>query len=158
MRWHFFKLNCFYFRLFKILFFRHAHLKQVVTSQAQGGCYSLIQDAHTKLPLSFILSGKICRFFFSEVTCRDEDSIQYFEGATWSVGSCIQCSCTQGKIRCTRELLLVSFLQLGGQKPKFSDNCDQFKCNVANFMKKNDGVCKGQFVTLGNTMFLILSE
>ena len=150
MRWHFFKLNCFYFRLFKILFFRHAHLKQVVTSQAQGGCYSLIQDAHTKLPLSFILSGKICQFFFSEVTCRDEDSIRYFEGATWSVGSCIQCSCTQGKIRCKRELLLVSFLQLGGQKPavilnepNFSENCDQFECNVANFMKKNNGVCKG---------------
>ncbi|CAH3158045.1 unnamed protein product, partial [Pocillopora meandrina] len=85
----------------------------------------------------------------SEVTCRDEDSIQYFEGATWSVGSCIQCSCTQGKIRCKRELFLVSFLQLGGQKPavilnepNFSENCDQFECNVANFMKKNNGVCK----------------
>ena len=103
-----------------------------------------------KLPLSFILSSNICEFVFSEVTCRDEDSIQYFEGATWSVGSCIRCSCSQGKIGCSRGLLLVSFLQLEGQKPAvlmnepiFIENCDQFECNVANFMKKNNGVCKG---------------
>ena len=77
MRWHFFKLNCFYFRLFKILFFRHAHLKQVVTSQAQGGCYSLIQDAHTKLPyLSFSLVRFVnSSFQRSPVAMRTPSSI-----------------------------------------------------------------------------------
>ncbi|XP_027057142.1 uncharacterized protein LOC113684043 [Pocillopora damicornis] len=73
----------------------------------------------------------------SGITCRDEDSIQYFEGATWSVGSCIQCSCTQGKIRCKRELLLVSFLQLGvflcesgDEIRSLGDRCDVKKdCN-----------------------------
>ena len=139
----------FYICLFKILFLSCAF---EVGGHETGNRWLLLPYSGRllKISLSFILSNNICEFFLSEVTCRDEDSIQYFEGATWSVGSCIQCSCTQGKIRCKRELLLVSFLQLGGQKPavilnepNFSENCDQFECNVANFMKKNNGVCKG---------------
>ncbi|KAJ7376737.1 hypothetical protein OS493_032792 [Desmophyllum pertusum] len=44
----------------------------------------------------------------SEVTCQDEESNQYFEGATWSVGDCLQCSCYNGSINCTRELYVLN--------------------------------------------------
>ncbi|KAL9982816.1 hypothetical protein ACROYT_G004923 [Oculina patagonica] len=82
----------------------------------------------------------------SEVTCQDEDSIQYFEGAKWSVGKCMQCRCSQGKIHCSRKLVLASFLvftnniQLASEIT-FTEHCDQGECNVANFMKRNNGVC-----------------
>ncbi|XP_078357682.1 uncharacterized protein LOC144642574 [Oculina patagonica] len=81
----------------------------------------------------------------SEVTCQDEDSTQYFEGATWSVGKCVQCSCIQGKINCSRKVvLLASFLSSQvASGNTFIEHCNQTDyCNVANFMKKNRGVCK----------------
>ena len=90
-------------------------------------------------------------FPLSEVTCQDEDSIQYFEGATWSVGQCMQCSCIRGKINCKRKLILASFLlfthkiQLASEST-FTEHCNQGDCNVANFMKRNHGVCHGKFL------------
>ncbi|XP_020603383.1 uncharacterized protein LOC110042360 [Orbicella faveolata] len=74
----------------------------------------------------------------SEKTCQDEDSNQYFEGATWSVGKCIECRCVQCKIQCSRKLrrlvktrtrintlreprgLLVNVLSADAFKAKFS--------------------------------------
>ena len=49
----------------------------MVTWQATGGCYSLIQDAYSKLSLSFILSNNICEFFLqkSPVAMRTPSSI-----------------------------------------------------------------------------------
>ncbi|KAL9982927.1 hypothetical protein ACROYT_G005042 [Oculina patagonica] len=82
----------------------------------------------------------------SEVTCQDEDSIQYFDGAKWSVGKCMQCSCSQGKIHCSRKLTMASFLVFTDKIQFVSDitltqHCIQGECNVANFMKRNNGVC-----------------
>lgn len=86
----------------------------------------------------------------SVVTCHDEDSNQYFEGTTWSVGACIKCSCVRGKIHCSRTVVFVSFLQLiaatQGQfslasDQNFTEHCNQTKCNAANFMKANKGIC-----------------
>ncbi|KAL9982928.1 hypothetical protein ACROYT_G005043 [Oculina patagonica] len=82
----------------------------------------------------------------SEVTCQDEDSIQYFEGATWSVGKCMQCSCNKGKIYCSRKIVLASFLLFTtktqiGSKITFTEHCNQSDCNVATFMKISYGVC-----------------
>ncbi len=87
------------------------------------------------------------------VTCQDEDSTQYFEGATWYVGKCIQCSCIQGKINCSRiVVLLASFLlstEVASELNMFIEHCNQMDyCNVANFMKKNRGVCHGKFIFL----------
>ena len=85
-----------------------------------------------------------------EVTCQDEDSVQYFEGATWSVGKCIECRCKQGKIRCSRKVTLATFLHLTHEiklasENTFTEHCNQAECNVANFMKRNNGVCDGKF-------------
>ena len=86
-----------------------------------------------------------------EVTCQDEDSTQYFEGATWSVGKCVQCSCIQGKINCSRKVVLASFLpstqkiQVASENT-FIENCSQSNnCNVANFTKRSNGKCNGKF-------------
>ncbi|XP_044169377.1 uncharacterized protein LOC122953512 [Acropora millepora] len=79
----------------------------------------------------------------SEVTCQDEDGKQYFEGATWSVGSCMLCACLSGIIQCSREVWLVTFLEL--TQPigavTFTESCNQPECNVAKYMEKNAGVC-----------------
>ncbi len=85
-----------------------------------------------------------------EVTCQDEDSVQYFEGATWSVGKCVQCSCIQGRIHCSRKIAMASFLLFTpksqiGNKITFTEHCNQSDCNVANFKKMNYGVCHGKF-------------
>ncbi|CAH3022119.1 unnamed protein product, partial [Porites evermanni] len=82
----------------------------------------------------------------SVVTCQDEDSNQYFEGTKWSVGSCIKCSCAQGKIHCSRTAVLVSFLQLSGlvvvaSDQTFIEYCNQTSCNVASFVKANKEIC-----------------
>ncbi|XP_015780085.1 PREDICTED: uncharacterized protein LOC107357960 [Acropora digitifera] len=82
----------------------------------------------------------------SEVTCQDEDGNQYFEGATWSVGSCMQCACISGIIRCSREVSLVKFLELTPLENQrsltvFTERCNQPECNVAKYMEKNTGVC-----------------
>ncbi|XP_015780086.1 PREDICTED: kielin/chordin-like protein [Acropora digitifera] len=80
---------------------------------------------------------------FSEVTCQDEDGNQYFEGATWSVGSCMQCACVSGIIQCSRVVSLVSFLKLNQPigAVTFTESCNQSECNVAKYMEKNAGVC-----------------
>ena len=84
---------------------------------------------------------------FEEVTCQDEDGKQYFEGATWSVGSCMLCACLSGIIQCSREVWLVTFLEL--TQPigavTFTESCNQPECNVAKYMEKNAGVCHGKF-------------
>ncbi|XP_015753284.1 PREDICTED: kielin/chordin-like protein [Acropora digitifera] len=82
----------------------------------------------------------------SEVTCQDEDDNQYFEGTTWSVGSCMQCTCISGIIRCSREVSLVKFLELTPLEDQpsftvFTEWCNQPECNVAKYMEKNAGVC-----------------
>ena len=87
---------------------------------------------------------------FPEVTCQDENSIQYFEGATWSVGKCMQCSCKQGVINCSREVVLASFLVFThkiqiASETTFKEHCNQTDCNVANFVRRNYGVCHGKF-------------
>ena len=92
----------------------------------------------------------ICALLLSVVTCQDEDSNQYFEGTTWSVGSCIKCSCAQGKIHCSRTAVLVSFLQLSGlvivaSDQTFTEYCNQTSCNVASFVKANKEICYGKF-------------
>ena len=48
---------------------------------------------------------------FEEVTCQDEDGNQYFEGATWSVGSCMHCACISSIMQCSREVSLVTSLE-----------------------------------------------
>jgi len=84
-----------------------------------------------------------------EITCQDEDSNQYFEGATWSTGKCIECRCVQGKIQCSRKLILTSFLlftqttQNAGET-SFTEDCNQLECNVATYMKINNGICRGK--------------
>ena len=91
----------------------------------------------------------ICPFY--EVTCQDEDGNQYFEGATWSIGSCMQCECTSGIIHCSRKVSLVKFLELAPlENPlihavTFTELCNQSECNVAKYMEKNAGVCYGKF-------------
>ena len=92
----------------------------------------------------------ICALLLSVVTCQDEDSNQYFEGTTWSIGSCIKCSCAQGKIHCSRTAVLVSFLQLSGlpvfaSDQTFIEYCNQASCNVVSFVKANKGICFGKF-------------
>ena len=88
---------------------------------------------------------------FEEVTCQDEDGKQYFEGATWSVGSCMLCACLSGIIQCSREVWLVTFLELTPLKNQpigavtFTESCNQSECNVAKYMEKNAGVCHGKF-------------
>ena len=79
----------------------------------------------------------------------DEDSNHYFEGATWRVGGCMTCTCNQGKIYCSRKIKLVSFSQFNHQLRldwdyTFTEHCNQTECNVANFMKRNVGVCTGE--------------
>jgi len=89
-------------------------------------------------------------FLFSpEITCQDEDSNQYFEGATWSVGKCMECKCVQGKIQCSRKLVLASFLLFtqtiqNASEITFTEDCNQMECNVATYMKRNNGVCHGK--------------
>lgn len=98
----------------------------------------------------FLPDFSIHMFLLSpEITCQDEDSNQYFEGATWSVGKCIECSCVQGKIHCSRKLVFTSFL-IFTQKIKkasentFTEDCNQTECNVAIYMTRNNGVCHGK--------------
>ena len=90
-------------------------------------------------------------FLYSpEITCQDEDSNQYFEGATWSIGKCIECRCVQGNIHCSRKLVLTSF-QLFTQtiqkasETAFTEDCNQMECNVATYMKENNGICRGKY-------------
>ena len=59
----------------------------------------------------------------------------------------------RGKIQCTRTVVFVSFLQLTSSPVprlasdlKFTEHCNQSKCNVARFMKINKGVCNGEFL------------
>ena len=87
----------------------------------------------------------IYMFFFScpEITCQDEDSNQYFEGATWPVGKCIECRCVQSNIHCSRELVVTSLLLT--IQNTFAENCSQAECNVATYLKKNSGVCHGKY-------------
>ena len=85
----------------------------------------------------------------SEVTCQDEDSNQYFEGATWSVGECMKCSCLVGTIRCSRKVVYVTFLNLTPKNGlasdlNFDEDCSQPKCNVAEYMRTNKGICNGE--------------
>ena len=83
---------------------------------------------------------------FEEVTCQDEDGNQYFEEATWSVGSCMHCACISGIMQCSREVSLVTFLEnqpIGAVT--FTQRCNQPECNVAKYMEKNAGVCHGKF-------------
>ncbi|KAJ7385556.1 hypothetical protein OS493_015134 [Desmophyllum pertusum] len=61
-------------------------------------------------------------------------------------GKCIECRCKQGKIRCSRKVTLASFLYLTHEiklasENTFTEHCNQAECNVANFMKRNNGVC-----------------
>ena len=89
-----------------------------------------------------------CLFFSPEISCQDEGSNQYFEGATWSVGKCIDCRCAQGTISCSRKIILASFLlftqklQLANEIT-FTEDCNQTECNVAKYIKRNKGICHG---------------
>ncbi|XP_068742843.1 uncharacterized protein [Montipora capricornis] len=84
----------------------------------------------------------------SELTCQDEDGLQYFEGASWSVGACMQCSCKRGSIHCSRKIVLEKFLELIplqnrriGAQVTFTERCNQSECNVARYTEKNADVC-----------------
>lgn len=88
--------------------------------------------------------------FSPEKACQDEASNWYFEGATWSVGKCIECRCVQRKIHCSRKLVLASF-QLFDRKIRkddeitFTEDCNQTElCNVASYLKRNNGICHGK--------------
>ncbi|XP_022807821.1 cysteine-rich motor neuron 1 protein-like [Stylophora pistillata] len=74
----------------------------------------------------------------SEVSCQDEKSNQYFEGVTWSVGNCIQCSCRAGKIHCKREISVINSLE----EESLTEYCIQNECDVFRFLAKNRGKCK----------------
>ena len=71
-------------------------------------------------------------------TCEDENSHKYFEGATWSVG-CIQCTCQGGKLTCKRELRLLPSI-----RETLTEFCNQTNCNVAQYIKTKQSVCKGR--------------
>ena len=108
-------------------------------------CYFSVQSSYVQLTWKVLnLHG----FFPPEITCQDEDSNQYFEGATWSVGKCIDCRCVQGTIYCSRKVVLASFL-LFTQKLQvanevtFTEYCNQTECNVATYIKRNKGICHG---------------
>ncbi|XP_068709170.1 uncharacterized protein [Montipora foliosa] len=80
----------------------------------------------------------------SELTCQDEDGLQYFEGASWSVGACMQCSCKRGSIHCSRKVVLEKFLELiplQNRRKSFTERCNQSECNVARYTEKNADVC-----------------
>ncbi|XP_068742841.1 uncharacterized protein [Montipora capricornis] len=84
----------------------------------------------------------------SELTCQDEDGLQYFEGASWSVGACMQCSCKSGLIQCSRKIVLEKFLELIPLQNRridaqvtFTERCNQSECNVARYTEKNADVC-----------------
>ena len=79
------------------------------------------------------------------VTCQDEDSNKYFEGVTWSADDCTQCTCNGGNINCSRELSLLT----SPQQETVRDDCNQKECNVARYVQKNHGVCKGELVSRG---------
>jgi len=79
------------------------------------------------------------------VTCEDENSHKYFEGATWSVGSCIQCTCQNGKIYCTRAIRIIT-----SKQENITESCNQTICNVANYVEVHLGVCKGMPLTAFN--------
>ncbi|XP_068742853.1 low-density lipoprotein receptor-related protein 4-like isoform X1 [Montipora capricornis] len=83
----------------------------------------------------------------SELTCQDEDGLQYFEGASWSAGACMQCSCKRGSIHCSRKIVLEKFLELIPLQNRrksgksFTERCNQPECNVARYTEKNADVC-----------------
>ncbi|XP_020631307.1 uncharacterized protein LOC110068269 [Orbicella faveolata] len=58
----------------------------------------------------------------------------------------MECKCVQGKIQCSRKLVLASFLLFTQTIQKaseitFTEDCNQMECNVATYMKRNHGVC-----------------
>ncbi|XP_068742855.1 low-density lipoprotein receptor-related protein 4-like isoform X2 [Montipora capricornis] len=83
----------------------------------------------------------------NELTCQDEDGLQYFEGASWSAGACMQCSCKRGSIHCSRKIVLEKFLELIPLQNRrksgksFTERCNQPECNVARYTEKNADVC-----------------
>ena len=61
------------------------------------------------------------------------------------------CECISGVIRCSREVLLVKFLELTPLENQpsltvLNEWCNQAECNVAKYMEKNAGVCHGKFL------------
>lgn len=71
-------------------------------------------------------------------TCEDEDSRKYFEGATWFVGNCIKCNCTEGKISCNREIRIIT-----SNEEMLTEDCNQTNCNMVEFLETKKGVCAG---------------
>ncbi|XP_073235527.1 uncharacterized protein [Porites lutea] len=73
------------------------------------------------------------------ITCQDEELNKYFEGATWSVGTCIQCSCQSGLIKCTRTISVSSSKNFEG---RITEHCYQTECNVARYVQENKAKCR----------------
>lgn len=79
--------------------------------------------------------------YFSVVTCKDEESNKYFEGATWYAGICINCSCHGGNIYCTK---VVRVINSRNSEEIITEYCEQTGCDVAKYVKINNGVCEGR--------------
>ncbi|CAH3032747.1 unnamed protein product [Porites lobata] len=73
------------------------------------------------------------------IACQDEELNKYFEGATWSVGTCIQCSCQSGLIKCTRTISVSSSKNFEG---RITEHCSQTECNVARYVHENKDKCR----------------
>ena len=84
-------------------------------------------------------------WFLLGVTCIDEASNSYFEGAKWTVDSCTSCECRNTAIRCIKKISQVQDIDGSSTEEKrhFVKDCQQPNCNIAQFTSKNYGNCQG---------------
>ena len=83
---------------------------------------------------------------FLEVLCQDEEGNTYFDGATWTVGDCIDCRCDKGIISCSREIMFITSDEFK------QEQCNQTGCDVAAFLKANKRICKGKYAIVNFLM------
>ena len=97
------------------------------------------QNVEPKLSALFIWKPSLNKvlFCFLEALCQDEEGNTYFDGATWTVGDCIDCRCDKGIINCSREIEFITSDELK------TEHCNQTNCDVGAFLKTDKGICKG---------------